>query len=392
MAYGGVMASAGGVLDTVVAHVHPILKAEGFKKRKHLFNRDTEGDLVHVIEVVCVESAQGDHVAVEVGVFSHRLHALAGGRPRVWVEAEHCQFRDPLALRDPDDPERRGYHPAFASRVLLDQIQSRIVPFLSKLTDMNDLVAVVPRRSIWGSEMDTEALIRLLAESGESLRAQALLQREHESSGPERRVALRALAASLPQLAFEAAHDVETEESFLAEWSESESERLQALRSLASAAPEAMPTGRFPEVLARTRYEVNPARMLDGSRESLNELWRWLMAVHGHLRSVVDDPQPLEARYRFPSVLTSAELWLAELLAVYLATILRNRNDDVRWELDDNEHLGLAGTTGFVDLLDRTCLAVLWVKHPPVEQAERLRIEELNQLDEILLFAEAELN
>lgn len=385
------MAPEGGALDAVVAHLHPHLKAEGFKKRKHLFNRSTAGDLVHVIEIVCVESDRGDHVAAEVGVFSHRLHALAGGRPRVWVEAQHCHFRNPLPLRDPDDPDHKGYHPAFAARVLLEQIRARVVPFLSELDDMNDLVGVVPRPSIWGSEMDTEALIRMLAEGGEPLRAQALLQREYSRSGPERRVALRALAASLPQLAFDAAEDVETEETFLAEWSESEVERMIALRRLATAAPEAIPPGRFPDVMARPRHQVIPAGMLDGSRESVDELWRWLLAVHSQLRSLVDDPRPLEARYRFPSVLTSAELWLAELLAVYMAQVLRNRSPGLRWDLDENDHLGLVGPRGFVDLLDRICLAVLWVKQPPVEQAEHLRIEQINQLEEVLLYAEAEL-
>ncbi len=385
------MPAESGVLDAVVAHVHPYLKSEGFKKRKQLFNRQTAGGLVHVIEVVPIESDRGDHIGIEIGVFSHRLHGLSGANPRVWVEPQHCQFRDPLPLRDPDDPEQRGYHPAFAARVLLDHLQSRVVPFLSDLGDMNDLVGVVPRESLWASEMDTEAHIRMLAEAGEAMRAQALLQREYARSGPARRVALRSLAASLPQLAFEATEEVETDETFLARWSESEVERRTALRNLIAAAPDAIPRGRFPEVMAKPRYSVNPVGLLDDSRESLDELWRWVVAIRSQVRSLVVDPQPMEARYRTHAMLTAAELWLAELLAVYLAHVLRHRTPALRWDLDERGHLGLASDTGFFDLLDRTCLVVAWVKQPPVELAEGLRIEELNQLEEVLLLAEAEL-
>lgn len=386
------MAPETDALDAVVAHLHPFLKERGFKKRKHLFNRATAGDLIHVVEIVPIGTDAGDHFAAAIGVFSHRLHALTGGSRRVWVEVEHCQFRDPLPLRDPDDPDRKGYHPAFAARVILGQLQTSVEPFLASLNDMNDLVGVVPRESIWGAELDSEVLIRLLADSGEPLRAQALLQREYGRSGPERRLALRALAASLPQLTFDMAEEVESDESFLAAWSESEIERMDALRQLVAAAPLAVQPGRFPEVLARPRSEVRLAGMLDGSGESLDEVWRWLLAVHSQLQSLVEDPRPAESRYRFPSVLTSVELWVAELLAVYLAQVLRHRNPGLHWELDGNEHLGLAGDGGFVDLLDRTCLAMLWVKQPPLEQAEHLRIEELNQLEELLLHAEAALS
>ena len=70
---------------------------------------------------------------------------------------------------------------------------------------------------------------------------------------------------------------------------------------------------------------------------------------------------------------------------------MRRGNPDLEWALDDNAHLGIAGRFGFFDLLDRTCLAVLWVKQPPVEQAQMLAVDDLNQLREVLLAAEAEL-
>lgn len=144
-------------------------------------------------------------------------------------------------------------------------------------------------------------------------------------------------------------------------------------------------------MLAKPRYQVRPEGMLDGTRESLDELWRWLLALHPQLTHHVTNPAPMEARYRFPSVLTTSELWLAELLAVYIAQVLRRRTPELRWALDDNAHLGLAGRGTHFDLLDRVCLAVLWVKQPPLDQVERLRIENLNQLEDVLVLAEAEL-
>lgn len=374
----------------MVAHIHQQLKSAGFRKRKHLFNRATPADLVHVIEAVATES---NHVRLQVGVFSHRLAALLDpdGTERAWIAFEHCHFRDPLSLRDPDDADGRGYHAAFAGRVLMERLTSQVIPFLDNLQDMSDLVGVVPRDSIWGYELEARPLIRLLAERGDTLRAQALLQREYAASGPERRVELRALAASLPQIAFEASDEVETDESFLAEWAEAELEHGTELRRLVSDAPDAIPRGRFPEVLAKPRYQVRPEGMLDGTRESLDELWRWVLAIHPQLTHHVSDPTPMESRYRFPSVLTTAELWLAELLSVYVAQVLRRRTPHLRWALDDNAHLGLAGNGTFFDLLDRICLAVLWVKQPPLEQAEHLRIEDLNQLEDVMVLAEAEL-
>ena len=117
-----------------------------------------------------------------------------------------------------------------------------------------------------------------------------------------------------------------------------------------------------------------------------------LLAVFPVLGRYTEGPQPLESRYRGHSMLTANELWLAELLAVYLAQILRNRTPELEWDIDDNGHLGLASPDGRrFDLLDRSCLALLWVKQPPVEQAEHLRVEQINQLEELLLLAEAEL-
>ncbi len=386
------MAIEGGPLEAVVTAVHAYLKDEDFRKRKHLFNRST-ADLVHVVELVPVEAGNALHIAMEVGIYSHHLDQLVNpdGTQRAWVSADQCHFRDPLPLRDPDDPERRGYHPAFAKRVVLGQLQASVVPFLAEFNDLSDLVAVVPKRSIWGLEVNTDELIRLFVEDGDVLRGQALLNREYDAAGPERRVELRALAASLPGLSFHADDDVEAEESVLAEWAEAEQERSHALQELVRRAPDAVQAGRYPEVLARPKYQVNIAGLLDGTRESLDELWRWLLAVFPVLGQHAVVSEPLEARYRAHSLLTTDELWLAELLAVYLARVLRNRTPGLDWVMDDNGHLGLTAPDGRrFDLLDRACLALLWVKQPPVEQAEHLRVEEINQLDEVLLLAESE--
>lgn len=107
-------------MEEVVAHVQPVLRAAGFRKRRRTFNRTVEPGLVHVVtyrmgpydppglvELPGLRESLYGLFSVHLGVFVEEAWRLDVGRfgpdgppaAKEWVNDHDCQLRRPV-----DDP------------------------------------------------------------------------------------------------------------------------------------------------------------------------------------------------------------------------------------------------------------------------------------------------
>ena len=97
-------------MKAVVGELHPRLKQQDFRKRRHTFNRDPEPGLVHVVNFQMGPYEVGDPVeipglrenlygkfTVNLGVFLDEIHASLATYSRPSFVAEyHCEIRKRL--------------------------------------------------------------------------------------------------------------------------------------------------------------------------------------------------------------------------------------------------------------------------------------------------------
>src|SRR3712207_1951027 len=94
-------------MSAVVSQLHPVLKRNGFRKRRHTFNREPEDGLVQVVnfqmgahqvgEPVEVPGLRADlygRFTVNLGVFLRDVHdLLAEFDVPAFVSEYHCEIR-----------------------------------------------------------------------------------------------------------------------------------------------------------------------------------------------------------------------------------------------------------------------------------------------------------
>ncbi|MBC3761829.1 DUF4304 domain-containing protein [Quadrisphaera oryzae] len=166
----------------VVAHVHPVLTAAGFRKRRHTFNRTVERGLVHVIKYQLgpadppgVEEVPGVHMNlrglfdVSLGVYiaeswqlqhgrrsDHDPTAVTGQAVKEWVNDYDCDIREGLVSDDPALNWMFPLHdPQSMAELQVQLLHSDALPWLQRFSTRQSILeqleaAPVDSRDICG--------------------------------------------------------------------------------------------------------------------------------------------------------------------------------------------------------------------------------------------------
>lgn len=168
----------------VVARIQPVLKAAGFNKRAHTFNRVVEPGVVQVVALLMGrplppgtaelpglrENLHG-LFAVELGVFieeAWRLEERFGpeGRPaaKSWVNDYDCQLRRSVA--NPDGESTHLLWPLEAPDVaaaVLDALHADALPWLDNFSSRTAILAALEGAPVDSYDIAGESPDRLLA-------------------------------------------------------------------------------------------------------------------------------------------------------------------------------------------------------------------------------------
>ncbi len=196
------MTAASVAMKQVVAHVQPVLKAAGFRKRKHTFNRTVEPGLVHVVayrmvpydppglvEIPGLRESLYGHFTVHLGVFVEEAWRLDDVRfgPRGapagkdWVDDADCQLRG--LIEDPAGSSRHGTwpldDPSGVGSVMVELLHSEAFGWLDRLGSRAAILSVlesapIASREVSGVEPDRLLAARMRLGAGDRHRAQQL--------------------------------------------------------------------------------------------------------------------------------------------------------------------------------------------------------------------------
>jgi hypothetical protein len=263
--------------------------------------------------------------------------------------------------RDLRSPAEHGWRVPEEVPRLAAFVRDRQLPALDGLRSAEDLLADGRARR------GTRAL--LLADRGDAEPARRLLQEEFDAGPPRYRPGVVALAAELGLAPLETGRDPSlswADEAFLARWSGEEPLRVAELRRLAGD--------------------------LDGSRESLDALWRWLPGGLAEARAAGDGGgRPIATAYHgvvsgtatYHRYVATADgspalRWLAELVVTYLGFVLRQQRPGLRWEIAPDGELVLVGLPyGPVPILRKTWEALAEALESPAAEREEVDLDGL---------------
>jgi hypothetical protein len=186
-------------MRAVVVELQPVLSGQGFRKRRHSFNRTTEPGLVQVVTFLMGRSDPPGTVeipglrenlhglySVHLGVFVEEVWRLEFGRhgpgvpprPKAWVNDYDCQLRRVVenAAGDPhnlmwrlDDPD--------APRAVRELLGAGALPWLDRFADRASILSALEQaptrsREISGGGIDRMLLTGMLLTAGDRPRAQ----------------------------------------------------------------------------------------------------------------------------------------------------------------------------------------------------------------------------
>lgn len=350
-------------LEEIASEVHEVLEPHGFRKRKHLFNRESAPGVIQVVEIDRWSELEGDKVRLDVGIYLARVGELLGLDPvPTWVREALCQIRQPLETGD----HRQGVPLPAAATELVAFAKSVAVPVLDRLTTVEAILAESDRgrqRLGWlGTEQRT--LAALLVDDGDFSGANEVLQAAYESAFPQARGSLLALVDRLragPIVTGSEPLFSRDDEGFLRAWTESVEGRIDELRRL-------MAPARVSGFGLRRRRVL-----LDGSANTLPLVWRWIVENVAHLDELIRDPSPIPMRYRRSNHsrgMTPAQLHLSDLLAAYIGSAYLSS----RWRLAMDCDLGVdVGTDRPFPLLSKVESAVAFAVDPSKTSKDPLR-------------------
>jgi len=201
-------------MKQVVAGAAPLLKAAGFRKRRHCFNREAEPGLVQVVWFWMGESLppgpgsdkhrafrealglRGDYYGtftIHLGVYVPEMVVHKDEEPRSWVNEYNCQIRVPIGSLIPpgedmwwplDPPDKAG-------DTAVDVLQEVALPWLDHRTSREAILGLWEKVGRLGLGLVTGRdglVVAWLLKDSDRERAESILRdhiRKEHPSGPD---------------------------------------------------------------------------------------------------------------------------------------------------------------------------------------------------------------
>jgi hypothetical protein len=186
-------------MSKVVAQAAPLLKAAGFRKRRHNFNRTTEPGLVQVVNFWMgpfdppgpgsekhqaarkALGLRGDYYGtftIRLGVYVPEMVLAESDRPGAWVNEYDCQLRKAIGelLPDGKDVWWSLDRSDVAADVVLDALQEACLPWLDRLASRDAILAAYEVVGWLGLGMDGPEGVAWLLKDRDRVRAKAVLR------------------------------------------------------------------------------------------------------------------------------------------------------------------------------------------------------------------------
>jgi hypothetical protein len=190
-------------MASVVALVAPILKASGFRKQRHTFNRATEPGLVHVISFQMGQFPLGYEIqglrpnlygkfTVNLGAFVHEVYeVLQRSTPPAFLPEHVCEFRVRLGMLAGPPSDVWWSLDTDAEKLagdVAEQLGRLAEPWFGRYASRDAILRINPATGAppgWPLRAEL-ALAVMRAHRGERAEAQALLRRylEEERRNP----------------------------------------------------------------------------------------------------------------------------------------------------------------------------------------------------------------
>lgn len=250
-------------------------------------------------------------------------------------------------------------------RDLVFGMTHQVLPALNAWSSVDRILDVWQRSgSVRTDGRRTPAESRLhagvLASRGQLLEARDLLQRDFETVQPCQRPTLLRLAARLGVAALTTAANPRisvSEERALRGWEANVGSLIDRLRTLVN-------QHNVPARKRRSWMRGGRSAQLDGSRDSVEDLWCWLRQSQDHLRAALDDAQPtlpltflgFNTRSEIEAGRMALPPWhrtTVELITAYLGTVVTRQVPGTNWGIAHDGELALV-CRGGAGILSRT--------------------------------------
>jgi hypothetical protein len=188
-------------MSRVVAQAAPVLKAAGFRKRRHSFNRSTEPGLVQVLsfqmsafgppgpgaehnraarEAIGLAGPWYGRFTINLGVFVEDMALDERPRREGWINEYDCQLRMRIGrlLADRQDVWWSLEDSEAATDAALDAVRGAGLPWLDRLTSRDGILAAYETLGRHGVGLPPAAPVQIawLLKSRDRERAEAMLQ------------------------------------------------------------------------------------------------------------------------------------------------------------------------------------------------------------------------